>query len=65
MCFRVVKCSGGYPCSRCAAKGIQCFYSPRKKRGATKGRTPDLRQGPIIVRAEVNENAAKGTLSTS
>lgn len=59
-----VKCSGGYPCSRCASKGIQCFYSPRKKRGTPKGKTTDLRQGPIIVRAEVNEHAAKGTLST-
>mmetsp|Transcript_10554 Transcript_10554/g.13229 ORF Transcript_10554/g.13229 Transcript_10554/m.13229 type:complete len:439 (-) Transcript_10554:615-1931(-) len=31
-----VKCSGGYPCTRCTTKGIQCFYSPRKKRGAPK-----------------------------
>uniref|UniRef100_A0A7S2WSH6 Zn(2)-C6 fungal-type domain-containing protein n=2 Tax=Sar TaxID=2698737 RepID=A0A7S2WSH6_9STRA len=31
-----VKCSGGDPCARCVKKGIQCFYSPRKKRGPLK-----------------------------
>lgn len=61
----LVKCTGGYPCARCANKGIQCFYSPRKKRGAPKGKPTDLRQGPIIVRSEVNGNVARGTLSKS
>lgn len=59
-----VKCSGGYPCTRCANKGIQCFYSPRKKRGAPKKEPKNPQHpSPIVVKAEV-QTVVKGTLSS-
>lgn len=42
-----VKCTGEYPCSRCTSKGIQCFYSPRKKRGAPKKIKRTRPDGPL------------------
>lgn len=50
-----VKCSGGYPCERCVTKGTQCFYSPRKKRGAPK-KTKRARAGEEVKQGEAHSS---------
>jgi len=48
-----VKCNGKEPCERCSRKGIDCFYSPKKKRGPA----PKDHQLPIVVKATAITNS--------
>ncbi|GBG27160.1 Xylanolytic transcriptional activator xlnR [Hondaea fermentalgiana] len=61
-----VKCSGEDPCSRCVRKGIQCFYSPKKKRGPVKKRERAalVANQPMVVSTNLSGNKQMSSLGS-
>mmetsp|Transcript_18796 Transcript_18796/g.36833 ORF Transcript_18796/g.36833 Transcript_18796/m.36833 type:complete len:628 (-) Transcript_18796:126-2009(-) len=61
-----VKCSGEDPCARCVRKGIQCFYSPKKKRGPVKKRERAalVANQPMVVSTNLSGNKQMSSLGS-